>query len=579
MRLPIRVYHARGYESMKYATAFSFLILFLIGLALPQTADAQKSACLKDLTGKNGCYDSAGGCKRGFEYCKTPERCSNNGGEMDRGVCVQRGTASGKGSPTNSESAASCAAKGGTYDPDHYGCYCSTDASGNPIRPPAGGTCANAAVAAPAPVAATIPSTGNTQLDQCLQKWDSKAQECVVSAELAVKSCDQDETSDEGMKYVKDFTKNFSSQSIAANAGKGAASQCAQASLIGNTAINGMNLFKSTCDESFSTCNKECEEVHQASRSSVIADECLQFAVTDDEKIKTANTISGIINASQKGNNKCTVEAKEERGILEQTMGSIAKSVQAAKICECQLAGAGANCDLVPNPINCAPGGPLFGQQICNIYASHDCSLGSQQYSSIPCQCARDSSASVCKTPAGKPVPSNFAVDLKPGTNGGVDVGGPGGVGDDGGNMNLGGNYNVNKPGFEYKDPAETAKGGKPGGGGGNPGGGGGARGGGDPNALAAGEDDGSTKGLAGLFNQAKSSLSNLLGGGNKVTGKGLSPNGGGQGLKYDINKWRPRGLASAGCQSHQVRCKNEDIFSIVNRRYDVNEPTFLYGP
>ncbi len=173
-------------------------------------------------------------------------------------------------------------------------------------------------------------------------------------------------------------------------------------------------------------------------------------------------------------------------------------------------------------------------------------------------------------------------MDLKPGTNGGVDVGGPGGAGDDGGNMNLGGNYNVNKPGFEYKDPAETAKGGKPGGGGGNPGGGGGARGGGggeDPNALGAGEDDGSTKGLAGLFNQAKSSLSNLLGGGNKVTGKGLSPNGGGQGLKYDINKWRPRGLASAGCQSHQVRCKNEDIFSIVNRRYGVNEPTFLYGP
>ena len=109
----------QGDKSMKYATAFSFLFIFFIGLALPQVATA--SACLKKLNGTNGCFDSSGSCKAGFQYCLNEPKCKHNGGEMVNGICVARGTASGNRANSNSDSASACAAKHGTYDPEHFG--------------------------------------------------------------------------------------------------------------------------------------------------------------------------------------------------------------------------------------------------------------------------------------------------------------------------------------------------------------------------------------------------------------------------------------------------------------------------
>ncbi len=632
----------QGDKSMKYATAFSFIFLFFIGLAEVASAGATHDA----LGSFTGAYEEEAAAPK--VQTRSAQGLVTNSPEhqaqIDAQKKLRKPTIVGRlASPKRPQparpsqqvsmqnapiSAAECSAKKGTLGPEGYGCFCFEDENSNVKRPSnfPGGVCIekNKNVVADT-VDANDPrqkcisangsylsadqdgnqacfcvdggtkrtinpsagesceksaATGNPQLDKCLQKWETKAEECKTSAKLAVESCNEDKSTDKGAVYVRSFAKDFLNAQLKSKAGTGSASECALGSLIGNTALTGLDSMKTTCSENFETCNKECDEVNEASKTPIIANECGQFAVTNDEQKKMANTISTIINASNFGIDECKIEAKKQKGLLEQSLDAYGKAAQAGKMCECQIAGAGANCNLIPDASKCLPGGALHGQPVCNVFPS--CALGSPQYSSTACQCARDSSAAICRTPAGKPAPSNFAVDLKPSANGGVDVGGPAGGGGGDGGMNLGGNYNVNKPGSDYKDPAETAKGGKSGGNGGNSGGGGGARSGGgdDPNALAGGEDDGSAKGgLAGLFNQAKSSFSNMLGGGSKVTGKGLSPNGGGQGLRYDINKWRPRGLASAGCQGNQVRCKNEDIFSIVNRRYDVNEPTFLFGP
>ncbi len=568
----------QGDKSMKYATAFSLLFLFILGLPLSVEAltEAQCLAGLKAKGGNNGCYTMRGGCKYGFEYCANDSMCKSNGGVMDGNTCVKAGAVA------KTDREAECRSQKGIYDSEHFGCYCSIGSDGTPVKPPPGGECTTASNSSQqtAPQAANpINSTSNANLDACLQRWNKKAQECRTSANVAKLSCDQKDTNDDGMKYVQEFTKNFSGKAIGDNAGKGAVAQCAQASLIGNTAINGMNSFKATCDDNFETCKNECSEVESASRTSVIADECMQYAQTEDEQIRTVNTISAVIEASRNGIQVCSVEAKEGQGLVEQTLKSIGDSVRAAKICECKLSNAGANCELVPDPNNCAPGGALYGQQICNIYADN-CALGSSQFSSVACQCARDSSAAICRTPAGKPAPSNFAMDLKPNASS-VEVGGIGGPGNDSGNMNLGGNYNVGKPISDYKDPEGKKKGFPPGGGGGGGGPGGGARGGGgvdDPNAIANEGDEGSRNG-AGYFSQLKTTISNLMNPGNKK-GNAFSVNGRNQGFNYDLNKWRPgRGIASTGCKGSQVRCKNEDIFSIVNRRYDNIEMTFLQSP
>ena len=425
-------------------------------------------------------------------------------------------------------------------------------------------------------------STGNVDLDQCLEKWDALVTACKEDGEKAKVSCDEKNTDDSAVGYARKFTDGFSKGKIRQGAGTGAAAECAAASMMGNTALMGMDAFQESCSDSFETCKNSCNKVYEATQGPVIAEDCQKHARNDDETIKMTQSIRAMIDTSLQGNEICNVEVKEEKGLLDGLMSSIAESTKAAKICQCQLEGATADCQMIPSPDNCAPGGKLYGQQVCQIYAGDNCALGSPQFNSIPCQCAKDNSAAVCRTPAAKPAPSNFAVDLKPSAFGGIEVGGVGGSGDDGlSGINLGGGYNIPKPVGEEKDIEKGTAGGRPSNATG-PGGGGGLGGGsgGDGDGALPAEDDGSVKGgLAGLFNNLKSSVGNMMGGKGNQSNKGNSSggrNGNGNNGKYDINKWLPRGLASSGCKGSQVRCQNENIFTIMHERYDIKETTLL---
>ena len=110
----------------------------------------------------------------------------------------------------------------------------------------------------------------------------------------------------------------------------------------------------------------------------------------------------------------------------------------------------------------------------------------------------------------------------------------------------------------------------------GNSGGGGGSGGdgAGAPTADAGGEPAEKNMGLMGMV---KSAVGTMFGSKPGSAANNKTPNKGLPG--YDVDKWRPRGLASTGCYVSQIRCKNEDIFSIVNKRYLNNEMSFIQNP
>ncbi len=438
----------------------------------------------------------------------------------------------------------------------------------------------------PTVVQPTSPSVQVTDLRTCLQKWDQVARLCVSSAEKAKQSCDQKNSEDSGIKDIQNLTEKFSSSNIAKNSNRGSSAECAQASLIGNTAINGLELFKNSCNDDFAACNSDCASAVEATEGPLIAKECLKYAATDAEQTEVVNTITRIIAASRNGANICMVEAKAEKDILSQMLSGFAKSTQAAKVCVCKLAaGGGSNCESIPNPTNCLAGGAMAGSAACNVYAADNCALGSAQFGSVPCQCLRDNTAAICRTAAATPAPSNFSMDLKnspSSASGGLsEFGSPD---DSAGKMNLDGGYGSKKLNAESKpeDPEKpSASGYAKGSGGAGPGGTGGNSSSGAGADPAASADDGSGKtGLAGLFNQVKSSFGMNKASTNSKTGKNFGSRENGQnGSNYNLDKWRPRGPASANCQASQMRCKNEDIFLIMNKRYDVIGMSLIKTP
>ncbi len=451
--------------------------------------------------------------------------------------------------------------------------------------------------AKPSPIEAAqtdvVKPVGETPFEVCIRGWYQQVESCESKAEDAVTRCDIDKSENEELNSAKKLGRKITGDEINKRQGSGQANECGLAALLGNTASMAIDQFKNSCEEIQADCVDSCKAVKEAIQSGAIEKECsekISSASKLAEESELREHIEKIKSTYNEGDEKCSAIASEKKGIVEQTLSAIANSTQAAKICQCRLTASGpsggfdpAMCEQgVPNPTDCLPGAALAGSPACNIYANDDCTLGSGKFNSIPCQCARDSSASVCRSVAGKPTPSNFAMDLKAGS---VVVGAGGGFADggDSGNLNLGGGYDIKKPQGELKPGEADAAGGGYASGGGGPGGAGSGSGGGngeDPGALAE-EDDGSNKGgLPGLFNQVRTSMGDLFGLKNK-SGKtaGSRGVGGGRPAGYNIKDWIPRGVAGAGCQISQMRCKNEDIFSIMNQRYDKIETTFTDAP
>lgn len=608
-KMPMRNYHARGL-SMKSGIAFSLL------LSIALCFDANAAGLMKCPEGSKltateigsnfwnrqtvyTCREINREIKKAAATCDTQGTKSCATSDVDKKKYKDLAIESKAMMDAQAKRLADAAKKNtaGSYRKPRVTKSSSTSAKSEPKPEPV----TNPIVAAPTVVAQPA---GGTPLEVCIKNYDQQVSSCVNDAEQANTKCDEKLSEDQEMasarKMAGDISSGATKSAIGARAGSGAADQCAQIAMLGNTATLAMNAFKENCDEIYSGCIESCKTVREVLDNGSAYEACkrdLSSAPAEIDGLPADDYLTKQIdrmkNTFNEGDSVCT-EAGKKHNFADQLMRSLGESTRAAKTCQCQLSasnqtGAGSFdasvcAQSIPSPADCLPGASLAGSPACNVYANDDCTLGSGKFNSIPCQCARDNSASVCRSVAGKPAPSNFAMDLKSVADGGGAGGGGADGGDGGGNLNLSGGYNLNKTLSDQKptDASAAGNGYAGGGGGGGASGGGGGSGGDsgeDPGAL--GEDDGSGKGgLAGLFNQVKSSVGDMFGSKNK-SGKTAGSRGGNAGRTagYNIKDWIPRGVAGTGCQASQLRCKNEDIFSIMNQRYDNNEMTFIQSP
>lgn len=476
---------------------------------------------------------------------------------------------------SGAEDAEKCRLLGGHYTPGYEEaatCICDADST---LRDVQSSTlqCPDTKV-----IEAAVPGTESKQITDCVSEFEGKLTECKQLADKANATCDQNNESNKNIDTAKNFVSSISKLLIQKAAGTGAQSQCAGANMLASGTFNLLNELKGSCDKELTTCKEKCSEIKEGlpayCKSKIVPDEKSPPDQTPDDKYiaeQNKKFASQVIETQK----ICTVQAVEKKDLLRDSLRAYDSAAKSAATCACQLSASGSDCATLPGPADCHfdPTNP-----ICRVVDPLNCDLGTANYASQRCQCLQDSSLPFCQAPPGK-IPFAFANDLKGVSGfggGGGDVSAGGGGGGEGG-MDLGG--------LSQQDARSDSKGGPQadapgigvnpggGGGGGSSGGGGGA---GEGGAAAEAGGDPAEKSL-GIMGMVKNAVGNMFG---SKPGSAANNKGSGKSLPgYDVDKWRPRGLASTGCNVSQIRCKNEDIFTIMNRRYLNNEMSFIQNP
>ncbi|MFZ3228761.1 MAG: hypothetical protein WA160_01055 [Pseudobdellovibrio sp.] len=424
---------------------------------------------------------------------------------------------------------------------------------------------------------ASTEKTGSETWAVCLDKFEKIALECNDNAKEAKIACDQTQSKDSGVSFSKDLLKMLTTGAVQSQAGKGAASECAGASLLGNTALNAMDMFKTTCNEQYDGCKTSCEKAIEESSGNGISAKCKplfdatiqglgdsteQYKKKREQTVFFESEVKRINNLIVIGNKVCSADAGAENSSVNNMLKDVAVSAQAAKICECKLTASGTNCNNVVSADRCLPTGDMYGQPACKVYGN--CALGSEDYSSQVCRCQRDGTLAICKTVSPTTLSNFTGVDTKPTASTGTsDFGSPGGSGAD--SMNLGGFDGVQKTGTDDKAAAGIATNAGLSAGSGS----GGSAGGSAPSSADNGGSVGGEAGYdqdgrgGGIFGALKS-FGGALFGGSKAPAASKTTVG--DIRKFDTN-FKSRGVASIPCDKSQMRCKNETIFEISHNR------------
>ena len=432
---------------------------------------------------------------------------------------------------------------------------------------------------APPAQAAVDPTLVSDEIKKCVADFEKKLDECKTMGAAAKSKCDQNNETNKPVDAAKKLVKGISDMLIQKSAGSGAQAQCAGASLLGTGTFKLINALKTTCETDISECTSKCDEL-SGDVQAFCKDKSPQPLGNEEggspDQVFLSQENARLKPLVEDGKKLCFQEAPKNRDILKEALTTYDDAARSASVCACKLSANGSNCETLPGPADCAVN-PSISPSLCNGPGSINCVVGTSDYTLPKCQCLRDPSLDFCHDVPGK-VPFAFANDLKGmgfGGGGGGAFGGGGGGSESG--MDLGG-LNQQDARTDSKiapqgDAPSIGVNAAPGGGGG--GGGGGGDGAGGPAAEAGGEPAEKSLGIMGMV---KNAVGNMFGNkpGSASNNKGSS-RGGSPG--YDIDKWRPRGLASTGCNISQIRCKNEDIFTIMNKRYLNNEMSFIQNP
>jgi|GEM_PF-5211880 len=422
-----------------------------------------------------------------------------------------------------------------------------------------------------AAAATPTPTSADSVLKICLDGWKTEANNCQNLAKEAKDACSTNKDISDDNKETMSAIQQANQLYTGLKTGAGAQQQCFTASLVANAAVGALNDSKDSCDASKKSCDNSCtenklkeyrdlchskinpidadplQEAAQAAKAKQV--ELNQAYFTNQEK-----EITSIFEAAIK---ICDTDVKDALNTLSGVLTGVGKSLASSIQCMCKLSNGTAvkDCNDIPSfsACNLNPGGPG-----CIIYGALNVCTPGGGYDAHLCRCQTNPKTAGCPAYAIGGL-SNFAgTQLKVPAN-------PAGNGDGmfAGNLKAD-SSELAMPTAEDEEGHTKLEVAGSGGAGPSPGGpSGGLGGGGGPSGGPAAEAGvvPEEKGLAGLFNQAKSFMSGAFGS-KKKSDTGNTSNGK-NAAGADANKFRPsRGVAS----KNGFGTKNQDIFVMMNR-------------
>lgn len=420
-------------------------------------------------------------------------------------------------------------------------------------------------------------ATPDQDLKNCVDTHVKLSEECLRSSEEAETACDPEQRSNNS--DVATALAKADRALVGSKAGSGAQELCFGASLALNTTGAAIKSIGDSCSTNLTSCTNKCgkdkyDEFYNKCQSYLTkvsqstckngqdcdpVDEANQAKFVASKKYFYDNSKEIQKNYTD-GADVCGTDVKKGESKISEMLNAVGKALSASVQCACKLSSGEKNCASIPTVADCninpsSPGCAVYGAiNVCSPGAGYNAKLCDCQINPKSAGCpGGGASGGLSNFTSGAGFKNNagasdggvslFAGNLKP-SSGDIDLSSGNGEGE-GSLLQLGGGGN-----------GPPSSGGGVGGGLAPPGGGGEA----PAEEMEAAPEE---KGLGGLFNQAKSFISNALG----LKKKQDSGNGNMKSRKnengLDANRFRPRrGLASKS----GFGTKNQDIWIMMNR-------------
>ncbi|MEQ1723993.1 MAG: hypothetical protein ABL930_12525, partial [Pseudobdellovibrio sp.] len=442
-------------------------------------------------------------------------------------------------------------------------------------------------VRADVPVVAQPSATVEDKLDEnlklCVDNWKEAANKCKTEADNAKKECKNDEAAQKQNAETSSVLNAANNMYVNSKAGSGAQQECFKGSLIANYAADLLSKKSDSCSSKTDLCASSCkpEELNKEKTRCHNILQVLQQGKPDEDNLNTKYFSEGDRLSNDlimQGESLCGTAAKVDKSALSSALEGVGKSLAASVTCMCKLSnGSSADCSKIVPPASCETDASLPG---CSQYGPIGVCTPGTTYDAKLCSCQTNPKGAGC--PGG--TASGGLVGFATGANINNTAGKDPGFGSPTSNLKPSGDADLSGVNGGPNGAAGNLKledtktgGGNTGGIGGGSGGGGG---GGEPTASAGGEVEEKSSGLNGLFNQAKSFMSNLGGSGNKKNNGDLK-NGADKNKNPNMDKFRPRGTAA---NANGLGSKHMDIWKMMNsctngEKCQSNVNNYITGP
>lgn len=410
----------------------------------------------------------------------------------------------------------------------------------------------------------------DSDLVACIADWKKAANECKATADDAQKTCNPKSEEAQKSADINNSINILKNGYVNFKSGSGAQKECFNASLLGSSVSGLLTLQSDSCESKVDLCTSSCdaEELNKKEKAceDILTKITLKYEkepgqdeASSPTRVNSQYYADGKNYVDEKvneGKKICETDAKKDMSTLSSMLDSVGESMAASLKCMCQLSSSSnVNCNEIVTPQACAQNPIGVG---CSTYGSIAvCTMGAVGYDAKLCNCQMNPKDAGCPGGslsgglvgfAGAPIKGGGAGDMGGSFAGGLKPINPSDLAIPVGDQGYVGTPLQLGPG--------SGSGGSPGAAGGGPGGGG--PGGGDSSAKGDAGAPPEEKGISGLFNQAKSFVSSVLGKkspSNSNSKNGKNENG------FDPNKFKPRVPAS----KRGYGTKNQDIWKMSN--------------